>query len=99
HGPSVLPSPIKGLDAEPIAHKRKAPLLAVPHRESEHADEPLDRGPHTPFGDRLDDDFRVGMALEAVAERFELGPDLRGAIDLPVIGDDVTAAGGRHRLR
>src|ERR1700687_5046326 len=75
------------------------PLLPVPQRKGEHADETLDRGPQPPFGDRLDHDFGIGMAPEPVAERLKLGPELARIIDLAVIGDDVAPAGGTHRLR
>ena len=60
---------------------------------------PLDGRAHAPCGDCLDDDLRIGMAPEAAAERFKLGPELRRAIDLAVIGDDIAAAGRRHGLR
>ena len=52
----------------------KRRCFAVPTREGEHADQPLERGLDAPCVDRLDDDFSIGMAPEAAAERFELGP-------------------------
>ncbi len=99
HDAPVLPSPIERLDAEPVAHQAEPALLAVEHGEGEHADQALDGRAHAPCGDRLDDDLRIGVAPEAAAERFKLGPELRRAIDLAVIGDDIAAAGRRHGLR
>ena len=96
---AILPSPIERLDAEPVAHQAEPALLAVEHGERKHADQPLDRRAHAPCGDPLDDDLRIRVAPEAAAERFELGPELRRAIDLAVIGEDIAAAGRRHGLR
>ena len=68
--PSPAPAPgapVEITGAEAVAHQAQAPLLPVPDREGEHADQALDRGAQAPFGNRLNDHFSVGMAPETVA--------------------------------
>src|SRR6185437_1110519 len=91
--------PIERLDAEPVAHEIEHALLPVPHRQSEHADEPRDRRLDAPLRDALDDHLGVALAAEAPARGFELRAERAEIIDLAIEGEDEAAAGREHGLR
>ncbi len=94
----ILPSVVERLDAETVAHQGKPPLLPVPQRKGEHADETLDRRLHAPFGDGLDQHLGVGMSLETPPARLELRPQLAGIVDFAIVGEHAGAAARHHRL-
>ncbi len=90
--------PVQRLDAEPIANERQRAVAAVPHRDREHADQPLDRRLDAERGEGFQHHLGVGMAAKANAARLEFGAQLVVIVDLAVVDDDEAAVGGDHRL-
>src|SRR6476469_5336135 len=99
HHTPVLRSIVERLDAYAVANKTQRAVSAIPYRESEHADEALDRGAHAPFGDGLDQDLGIGMPTEAPPARLELWPQVSRIVDFAVVADDAGAAARHHGLR
>ena len=83
---------VEGLDAHGIAHKQQTIAVGIPERESKH---PTQFGKTALAPDTVpgEDHFRVGMALEAVARRFEFRAEFAKVIDFAV--EHNLIAGGR----
>ena len=89
---------IEWLDAETIARQMQPPLSAVPQREGEHTNTAPQRRLQAPLFDRGQDHFGIGMAAEAMPQRFQFAAQLGKVIDLAVVGDDEPTACRNHRL-
>ena len=81
-----------------VPNQRQLPLLPVPEREREHADEAFDGGLQPPSFDRGQDDLGIAVAAEIDAVVGELAAQFAVIVDLAIVGDDVAAAGRDHRL-
>ena len=62
--------PIQRLDAESIAHQRQRAFAAIPHADSEHADEPLHCRVDAVSGKGLQHHLGIGMAAKPNATRL-----------------------------
>ena len=94
----VPQSIVERLDTEAVADEAKRPVPPIPKRKREHADETLDRRPHAPFGDGLDQNLGIGMSLEAPPARLKLWPQVARIVDLAVVADDAGATARHHGL-
>ena len=92
------PGPVKRLDAETVAHQREGAVLTVPNGDGEHADQTRHRLRDAEFGDRFDDDFRIGVSAEVASAFLQVGANFLEVVDLAVEDDDVAAVMGEHRL-
>ena len=66
--PAVVLGIVQGFDAHAIAGDKERLCGAVPHREREHAPQALEQPVATPLLIAVQDDFRIRVGLEAVAE-------------------------------
>src|SRR3990172_4999829 len=72
---------------------------AIPHREGEHADQALDRLPHTPNGEALDHDLGVRVAAKRTPRRLKLRAEFGRVVDLAIVAQHEAPAVRYHRLR
>ena len=88
---------VERLDPGTVAHEEQRPLLPVPNREREHADEALHRPAHPPpFEARQ---HHLGVGVPAKRDVAQLVQQFAVVVDLTIEFDDVPAARRRHRLR
>ena len=81
-----------------FADQRRRAVLAVPHGDRKHADEPLDGRRDAVRGKGLQHALRVGGTSEHDAARFQFAAQVLKIIDFAVLGHDEAAGRRDHRL-
>ena len=90
--------PVERLDAEPVAHQRQRALAAVPQRDREHADQPVQRRLDAERGESLPASPRCRNGRGTRRRARQRRPQFLVVVDLAVVDDDEAAVGRDHRL-
>jgi hypothetical protein len=93
------PAVIKRLLAEAVAGEMEDPLLTVPKGDGEHSDALFQRRAKPPFGDRLEQGLRIGMAAPGgQPPPLERRAQLFVVVDFAIVGEHPAAVVRDHRL-
>ena len=91
--------PVERLLAQAVARQDELAVPAVPGREGEHADRPLQRRRDAPGGQRFHQHLGVRVPAKPLARPAEFGAQVAGVVDLAVEHQDHPAVVRHHRLR